>query len=57
MTGTHPTGHEFDAAIVLAAVVVIYRRAILRVAIAVAAIVILALIGAGAFTLAQGLHL
>jgi hypothetical protein len=50
-------GHGLDAAIVLAAMLVVFRRAILRAVLGVFAAVMLAALAAGAVVLVQALHL
>lgn len=44
-------------ALVLAIAAVVFRRALLRVALAVLAVVALVLLGSGAVVLAEGMHL
>jgi hypothetical protein len=50
-------GHDLEAAIALAAVLVVFRHAILRAILGVVAVVALAALVAGAVVLAQAMHL
>jgi len=49
-------GQALDAAVALAVVVVVFRRALLRAALGVIAVVALAALGAGAVVLFQIMH-
>ena len=48
--------HEFEAAIALAAVLVLFRRAILRTILGVIAVVVLATLATGAVMLVHAIH-
>ena len=56
MLALQGNGQALDAAVALAVVVVVFRRAILRAALGVIAVVALAALGAGAVVLFQIMH-
>jgi len=53
----HGNGRDLEAAIALAAVLVVFRHALLRAILGVVAVVMLAALVAGAVVLAQAMHL
>ncbi len=56
MLALQDNGQALDAAVALAVVVVVFRRALLRVVLGVIAVVALAALGAGAVVLFQIVH-
>ena len=57
MLALQGNGHDLEAAIALAAVLVVFRHAILRAILGVVTVVALAALVAGAVVLAQAMHL
>ena len=57
MLALHGNGRELEAAIALAAVLVVFRHAILRAILGIVAVVVLAALVAGVVLLAQATHL
>ena len=57
MLALHGNGRDLEAAIALAAVLVVFRHALLRAILGVVAVVMLAALVAGAVVLAQAMHL
>lgn len=56
MLALHGNGHDIAVAIALAAVIVVFRRALLRAVIGLVAVVALAALVAGVVALAQAIH-